>query len=85
MREFLGSKTDFGSIFSNVETVGLVLTGVGTASFKFVYPNLPLTVFPVDLNFWAKLCGLFLELGDGVNGINGPKGGILVLRRKKIN
>ena len=66
----------FWNACSNVETVGLDLTGVVMVSFKLVYPNLPLTVLLVDLSFWAKLCGRFLAFGDGVNGIRGPNGGI---------
>lgn len=77
--ELFGSANAFGNRngLSN-DMVGLFLMGVMAVSFKFVYPNLPLTDLLVDFNFWAKLCGRFLSPGDGVNGINGPSGGILL-------
>jgi hypothetical protein len=40
----------------------LIVIGVPDPSFKFTYP---LTLFPVDLSFWAKLWGRERRLGDG--------------------
>lgn len=64
--------------------MGLFVNGVVALSFKFIYPNFPLTDLLVDFNFCAKLCGRLLALGDGVSGINGPKDGILVLHYIKL-